>query len=123
MANSELYGKNFEVPKNVLDYISKQILMYPKSDGIKRAKFLLNNKSVTYQTLKRLKNFFDEIDTTQNDSIQYRLAGGDLMKNFVNSTLDEKRDAIKKSKKHRSDMSVDVNLGTKPTEIPRTGAL
>jgi hypothetical protein len=118
MSNSKLYGRLFEIPQDILKYINNMIIRYPDADGIKRAKFLLNNKKITYQSLKRLKNFFDNFNTNTNPREQYDLAGGDLMKNFVDRTLTEKRDGVKTSRKVKSDMSIDPNLGTKPTQTP-----
>lgn len=95
MANSVLYGKEYKVPGDVLKHINSKLINHPNHEGIKRAKHILKNGTVTYQTLKRLKNFFDSGDW--NDKIQYELAGGDLMKNFVDSTLNTDRDSVNRS--------------------------
>jgi mutator protein MutT len=86
--NSELYGKNFAVPKNILNVISAAITRYPDSEGIRRAKFILKNGSLTYQALKRLKH--DMSGMGAND-VQYLLAGGEDMKNFVDNALNSAR--------------------------------
>lgn len=108
MANSELYNKTFQIPNNVLNGIQAALVRYPDGDGIKRAKTLLNNKVITYQNLKRLKNFFDYANPNENIQ-QYQLAGGDLMKSFVDSTLQNNRDAVERGKRITRDIHANPN--------------
>jgi len=117
MANSELYGKSFNLPNEVLKSVHTALVSNPNGNGIKRAKTLLNNKRLTYQSLKRLKNFFE----TNSDRIQYELAGGDLMRNFVEVTLNANRDATKRSDDVRSELPQNSNSEIRPTETPRMG--
>lgn len=119
MANSELYNKTFPVPPDVLKHIQTVLVSTPQGDGVKRAKFIVKNGVLTYQELKRLKNFFDTFNLETTNRIQYELAGGNLMKSFVDRTLNANRDAVKRSKNIRQDINVDVNLGTKPYQTPR----
>jgi ADP-ribose pyrophosphatase YjhB (NUDIX family) len=114
MANSELLNNRYKLPDNILKYIQATLVNNSNNNGIKRAKFLIKNKSVTYQDLKRLKNFFDYFNSETDDKIQYALAGGDLMKNFIETTLNSERNAIKTEKKVHRDINIDLNLGTKP---------
>jgi len=93
--NSELYGKSFIIPKNILNNINSALISNPNSEGIKRAKFMLRNGSITYQALERLKNFFN---TFNGDAAQYNLAGGDEMKNFVDQTLNSARNGVEQNK-------------------------
>jgi mutator protein MutT len=116
--NSQLYDNSYKIPKNVTDYISKVIIANPNSDGIKRAKFLVNNGEITYSSLKRLKNYFDSYNN--DNKVQYALAGGDLMKGFVESTLNNERNRVKTGNEIQSDVNVDVNLGTKAQNVLRT---
>lgn len=115
MSNSRLYNKEFKIPQDVLNHIQKMLVLYPNADGVKRAKFNLKNGVITYQSLKRLKNFFNNIDlNNQSSKEQYELAGGNLMKNYVETTLNSERDSVKRSDSVKRDMDVDVNLGSKP---------
>lgn len=114
--NSELYGKNFRVPPEVLQHIQAALTSNPQGDGVKRAKFLLKNGVVTYQAMKRLKNFFDNFNGQPLQ--QYQLAGGDGMKSFIEKTLGSERDAVELGKKVRQDATVDPYLGNKPQQIP-----
>lgn len=111
MANSELYGNEYKIPENVLNYVYKATVRYPNNNGIKRAKHLLYNGKITYQSLKRLKNFFYN---GNYDQAQYDLAGGDLMKKFVDSTLSRDRDNVERSKEAKRDVNTGVDLTDKP---------
>lgn len=117
MANSELYGKTFPVPSEVLKYIQTTLVSNPTGDGVRRAKFILKNGTLTYQDMKRLKNYFDHYNG-ENDA-QYALAGGDAMKTFIDSKLGLERAVVKGGNKIRQDMMVDPNLATRAYQTPR----
>lgn len=117
--NSELYDKTYKLPSNILKHINGVLMSNPKSDGVKRAKFILKNGSLTYQSMKRIKNFFDNFDMNNSDKIQYELAGGGLMKYFIDNALEQDRGDINRSKEIKQDVNIDVNLGYKPQQTPR----
>jgi 8-oxo-dGTP diphosphatase len=117
MGNSQLYGKAFPVPSEVLKGIQTTLVSNPTGDGVRRAKFILKNGTLTYQDMKRLKNYFDHYNG-ENDA-QYALAGGNAMKAFIDSKLGLERAVVKTGKKVRQDMSVDPNLGTRAYQTPR----
>jgi len=112
--NSKLYNKRYKIPDNIIIYIRKFLILYPNSIGIKRAKFIVNNGYITYQELKRLKNFFDNYNTQEKGNIQYNLAGGDLMRNFVEKTLTSERNAIKRDNAVKQDIHANPNSELKP---------
>jgi len=115
--NSELYDKRYKLPSDVLKHLRSTLVSTPKGTGVKRAKFLLRNGEITYQSLKRLKNFFDNYNG--DNPQQYELAGGDLMKSFIERTLQSDRDAVKRSDDIKRDAKQDPNLGTKAQQNPR----
>jgi 8-oxo-dGTP pyrophosphatase MutT (NUDIX family) len=119
MANSELYGKTFPVPSDVIKYVQTVLVSNPNGEGVKRAKFIVKNGILTYQELKRLKNFFDTYNPEITDKMQYALAGGNLMKAFVDKTLQAERNAVKGGKEIRRDMNIDPNLATHAYQTPR----
>ena len=119
MANSELYNKTFKIPPDVLKHVQTYLVSNPTGDGVKRAKFMLKNGSMTYQALKRLKNFFDYFNPNTDDKSQYELAGGDLMKSFIDRTLNSERDAVKRGDEIKSMYKTDPNLGTKAYKTPK----
>lgn len=117
--NSELYNKTYKLPSNVLNHIQTTLVSNPNGEGVKRAKFMLKNGVVTYQVLKRLKNFFDYFNPQSDNRIQYELAGGDLMKQFVDTTLNADRHAVESGKKIKQDMTANPNSELKPYQTPR----
>ena len=56
MANSQLLDKTYKIPPDVIKYIGRVLVYTPNGEGVKRAKYLLKNGSITYQEMKRLKN-------------------------------------------------------------------
>jgi 8-oxo-dGTP pyrophosphatase MutT (NUDIX family) len=117
--NQELYGKQYSVPPEVLKSLQATLITNPTGEGIKRAKYMLKNGSVTYQELKRLKNFFDYFNPETQNKMQYALAGGDLMKQFIETTLNRDRAAVKTSKEVKQDMNVNPMLGTQSYQTPQ----
>jgi 8-oxo-dGTP diphosphatase len=85
----------------------------PNVDGIKRAKFLLNNGAITYQSMKRIKH---DLERLPKNDVKYSLAGGELMQSFVNRMLSNDRAAVSMEKKLKQPAMPDVNkemhLGT-----------
>jgi 8-oxo-dGTP pyrophosphatase MutT (NUDIX family) len=110
--NSQLYGNSYNIPQEILANIKTALIQYPTSEGIKRAKNLLNTKSITYQNLKRLKNFFDYYNPQTTSAEQYQLAGGDKMKSWVETVLNAEREGVKQNTETTSDMHVN-NRGSK----------
>lgn len=92
--NSQLYGKKYRIPHQVKEYITKKLYTSSDKEGVKRAKNLVKNGYCTYQSLKRLKNFFDNYNGQSKD--QFELAGGELMRKFVEHTLRNERSATEK---------------------------
>ncbi len=98
--NSQLQAqdKQYPIPRNILTRIqAKMFSAGGDTDGIKRAKNLLKTKYLTYETLKRLKNFFDYTNPHEH-AIKFELAGGNEMKTFVEKTLQSERSGAAMSK-------------------------
>jgi len=103
--------KMYKLPSKVLTTIYTTRIANPKADGVDRANNLLHDKSVKYGELKRLKNFFDAEHPNQ---IQYNLAGGKYMRNFVEETLAQVRNANDVSTERRQEITVDTNTAEHP---------
>ena len=120
--NSKLYNKIYNVPSDVLKGIQVSLVSNPHGNGVKRAKNILRSGKLTYQAMKRIKNFFDTFNGDgDEDQAQYALAGGDAMRQFINSALGADRDAVETSKERRQDMNLGVNQITKahtPAQAP-----
>lgn len=115
--NSELYDKTFKLPSEVLKHLQAVLTSNPHGEGVKRAKFLLKNGAITYQAMKRIKNFFD--DYKGDNKKQYELAGGDLMKSFIERTLNRERDAVSRGKEIKRDATNDLSRDMKPQKTPQ----
>lgn len=119
MANSQLYGNTYKIPPQVLKSIQTTLISNQSGEGVRRAKFMLKNGVISYQAMKRLKNFFDYFNPQTDDKVQYALAGGDLMKSFIDRTLNANRDAVQRSKDVRRDITTNPNSELKPYQTPR----
>jgi hypothetical protein len=105
--NKELYGRKVSLPENIITYLEQCFNAASSAnettEGYKRNKELRDTKEVTYQQLKRMKNFFDNFNGNQND-LSYVLNGGDYVKTWVNDTLKSMRNDIELSKKTKSEV-------------------
>jgi len=119
MANQELYDKTYRIPPEVLKGIQTALVSNPQGEGVKRAKFMLKNGSMTYQAMKRLKNFFDYFNPQSDDPTQFSLAGGQPMKAFIETTLNQDRAGVARSKEVRRDITANPNSELKPFQAPR----
>lgn len=103
--NKDLYGEKVELPEEVVVYLKQCSDAVPDADenveGFRRNKELRDTGYVTYQQLKRMKNFFDT-HQGDNTSKPFILNGGDYVKNWVNQTLSSMRDSAYRTKDIRS---------------------
>ena len=110
MSNSKLVGKVFPVPEKVLIELGKNLKMFSdkrESKGFNRAIFILERKACTYEQLKRIKNYFDSVTDDNFDEVEYLLNGGDVMKKWVNYTLDEARKSVHGTKSARKNAGME----------------
>ena len=103
--NKDLYGKTFSLPEDVVNYLQQ---CYDsahgandKTEGYRRNIELRDSRQITYQQLKRMKNWFDSFNGDRND-LSYILNGGDYVKGWVDTTLNSLRNDIHQSKKVKS---------------------
>ena len=105
--NKELYGNKIPLPEDVVGYLDDCFSAAEGADenteGFRRNKELRDGKEITYQQLKRMKNFFDNFDGHEND-LPYILNGGHYVKNWVDNTLRSMRDGIYLGKKTKSEV-------------------
>lgn len=109
--NSQLRGKYWKCPEYVTNALETALKRYESthkgktSEGYKRAKKILENNSIEYSQMKRIKNWFDTFEGSHDD-IEYRLNGGKTMNNWVNSTLKKETEAIKSPKKVKMEIGI-----------------
>jgi len=121
MANSELAGKNFEIPEDINKHLKKIFNAYKgakNAEGYQRLEGLIDKKDISYEQLKLIKNFFDNY-SGERKSTTYLLNGGTLMKNWVNKTLTHARDGIKNIDNTMSDVGMPDKLNTKDLKVSR----
>lgn len=103
--NKDLYGHTVPLPEDVLGYLdqchSSAIGADDSTEGYRRNKELRDKKEVSYQQLKRMKNWFDDFNGHDND-LPFILNGGHYVKNWINDTLGSMRDGNHLSKKIKS---------------------
>lgn len=109
MANSSLQGYTWDVPEELHGHLKRIMNAYKgdkNAEGYPRLKSLIENPKISYEQLKRIKNFFDSHSTTdymngkddRKQDTQFILNGGTKMRYWVNDTLTKARDNIKKPK-------------------------
>lgn len=110
--NKELYNRKIRVPEKILSQLEKNfdsIKSDANVEGHNRNLEIREKGFVTYQTLKRWKNWFDS-NTEDNDS--FLLNGGEISKNWVDNTLNSLRQDVNQSKKNKKygEGNLDVNV-------------
>ena len=103
--NKDLYNKKVKIPEEIREHLrnsSNSVSSNINDEGYKRNKELQDGEEITYQQLKRIKNFFDNYKGNVQDK-PYILNGGDYMKNWVNETLRFLRDDIYNTKKNKQE--------------------
>ena len=117
--NSELYDKKYPIPLPIVNKLKAKLMGVNglSGEGVKRAKFLVNNGYVTYQMMKRIKNFFDHFDQNKDSIQEFELSGGNDMRNYIEHTLNSDRKEVKTSKNAQAGIKPNIGLGTKPTKI------
>jgi len=101
MANKDLKDKYFNCPDDVINKLKTILSKYKNGgdiSGLKRCKDIIKNKRLSYHQMKRIKNYFDNYDGDGLDD-EYKLNGGDIMKQWVNTTLENSRNTIHDMKK------------------------
>lgn len=103
--NSKLYNSVAIVPKTLLKHLEdcfNSTQGDTNTEGWKRNQELRQNKQVSYQQIKRIKNWFDKYNGNKEDA-PFILNGGDRMQKWCDEVLRVWRDDIKTTKKHKSD--------------------
>lgn len=105
--NKDLYGNTVQLPEDVVEYLQQCFDSANTDDstieGFKRNQELRDSREVTYQQLKRMKNWFDTFNGLEND-LPFILNGGYYVKNWVDNTLGGMRDNVYLGKKAKSEV-------------------
>ena len=105
--NKDLYGNIVQLPEDVVNYLQQCFDSANTDDstieGYKRNQELRDSREVTYQQLKRMKNWFDNFNGLEND-LPFILNGGHYVRNWVENTLKGDRDTIDARKQSTSEV-------------------
>jgi len=112
MANSSLQGYSWDLPDELHSHLKRTMNV----DGYKRLNGLINEPKVSYEQLKRIKNFFDNHSTAGVDYMddkkqdtEFILNGSRKMRDWVNRTLGTARDNISKVKDVQKNSSTAID--------------
>ena len=102
-ANSKLLNSSqtFAIPMDLYNHLCdiydkyKDVDNIGMVDGFKRLKTMIKNKSFNYNTLRRIKNYFDTVGDKSENNISYILNGGAEMETWVNERLDQAENSTK----------------------------
>lgn len=107
--NKDLKNRVFPLSKGIKKHLYDTLKNYngDKSvDGYKRLNNVLNMENgITYNEMKRIKNFFDNYQGTDK-SVDYILNGGEPMKLWVTNTLNTATKAIHDFKQAKKDAGI-----------------
>lgn len=109
MANSSLQGKTFDLDEDIKNHLKKTFNAYKgekTKEGYQRLRGLVDSDVVSYEELKRIKNFFDT-HNGGNKETSYRLNGGTKMKSWVEKILSHARNDLSGKKKAMSDVGIE----------------
>jgi len=109
MANSSLQGKSFKLDDDIKNHLKKMFNAYKgekTKEGYQRLRNLIDSDSITYEELKRIKNFFDSHDGGIKET-SYRLNGGSKMKSWIEKTLSHAREDLTGKKKAMFDIGME----------------
>jgi len=82
--NKDLYNKKVKVPDEIREHMRNSfssVSSESNDEGHKRNKELQDSEEITYQQLKRIKNYFDNFKGDVQEK-SYILNGGDYMKKW-----------------------------------------
>lgn len=103
--NSKLYNNIVMIPDSLLKHLNdcfNSMQGDVNTEGWKRNQELRQQKQITYQQIKRIKNWFDSYSGNKEDA-PFILNGGDRMKKWCDEALRIMRDSTSSSKKIKSD--------------------
>lgn len=103
--NSKLYDNIIILPETLIKHLEQcfnSVDGDTKTEGYNRNQELRKTKQITYQNLKRVKNWFESFNGRKEDA-PFILNGGDRMHQWVNHALKQMRDSLNTGKKVKKD--------------------
>ena len=121
MANSKLSGNKILIDDDINHHLKKIYNAYkgPKDvEGYERLRGLCDSKDVSYEQLKRIKNFFDSFEG-KNTETPYLLNGGTKMKNWVHTKLSDMRSKVQSKKDNMSSIGMTNQYQKDKIRLPK----
>jgi hypothetical protein len=103
--NSKLYDRKAKLPKSLIKHLEEcggMVEADSNTEGFNRNKELRESGVVSYQQIKRIKNFFDSFDGKKEDA-PFVLNGGDRMQKWCDHVLNHWRSVEQGGKKRKAD--------------------
>ena len=107
--NKDLYDRKVKLPETLINHLGKSFEMVEADsnvEGYNRNKDLRNEPVLTYQQLKRIKNWFDSYNGNKEDT-PFILNGGDRMSKWCNHVLDHWRKTLESGKQIKMDTGME----------------
>ena len=107
--NKDLYNRKVKLPDTLINHLGKSFEMVEADsnvEGYNRNKDLRNEPVLTYQQLKRIKNWFDSYNGNKEDA-PFILNGGDRMSKWCNHVLDHWRKTLESGKQIKMDTGME----------------
>ena len=96
--NKDLKNDKYSIPEPLLELLKNNLSSLGKNEkGYSRCDTIVNDGYITYSQAKKLKHELEN----DLEGIEYETVGGEDMLNFINSSLDDRRSGVYKSKKIR----------------------
>lgn len=103
--NKNLYDRKAKLPDGLMKHLKQcfsSVSADSNTEGYNRNKEITDSGVVTYQQIKRIKNWFDGYNGNKEDA-PFILNGGERMKKWCDEVLRVWRDNDESSKKNKSD--------------------
>lgn len=114
--NKQLRDRRWVIPDGVRTHLEKTLNSNDKSDlsgnpatrdAYEHLEFILDSEGVTYQEMKRMKNWFSK-HSNGHKSKQFELYGGELMMNWVTNALNTATKAVKADKEFKQKTGINT---------------
>ena len=108
--DKDLYNKRVKFPEEMKEHLKSSNAAVQNAnqytEGFKRNQELQGQDSITYQQLKRIKNFFDNFNGNTKEP-SFLLNGGDRMKGWVEGALRFLRDSNWNTKHNKAETGME----------------
>ena len=109
--NKNLYNRKAKLPETLKKHLEDSfnaVTADSNVEGFNRNQDLRNDGFVTYQQIKRIKNWFDTFNGNKEDA-PFILNGGDYMSNWITTTIDHMRNNTHTNQEVKDVMPEDIN--------------